>query len=98
MTGLVQLRETIEMVKQTQLNPDLEILGVLCTFSDHTNVSKDVENHLRQYFGDLVFATTIPKNVRLEEAHSNHTHIFEYAPGSAGAKAYKALVKEIISK
>ena len=47
LTGLVQLQETIEMVKQTQLNPDLEILGVVCTFADHTNVSRDVENQLR---------------------------------------------------
>lgn len=98
LTGLVQLRETIDMVQQTQLNPSLDILGVLCTFSDRTNVSKDVENQLREYFGDLVFNTVIPKNVSLEEAHSNHTHIFEYAPNSAGAHAYKALVKEVIKR
>ena len=98
LTGLVQLQETIEMVKQTQLNPALDILGVVCTFSDHTNVSKDVENQLRHYFGKLVFDTSIPKNVSLEEAHSNHTHIFEYAPKSAGARAYKELVKEVISR
>lgn len=98
LTGLVQLRETIDMVQQTQLNPSLDILGVLCTFSDRTNVSKDVENQLREYFGDLVFNTVIPKNVSLEEAHSNHTHIFEYAPNSAGARAYKALVKEVIKR
>lgn len=98
MTGLVQLQETIAMVKQTQLNSDLEILGVLCTFSDHTNVSKDVEKDLRKYFGDLVFETVIPKNVSLEEAHSNHTHIFEYAPNSAGARAYKELVKEVMKR
>jgi chromosome partitioning protein len=98
LTGLVQLQETIDMVKQTQLNPDLGILGVLCTFSDHTNVSKDVENQLREYFGDLVFKTTIPKNVSLEEAHSNYTHVFEYAPNSSGARAYKSLVKEVIAR
>jgi chromosome partitioning protein len=98
LTGLVQLQETIDMVKQTQLNPKLDILGVLCTFADHTNVSKDVENELRQYFGDLVFKTIISKNVSLEEAHSNYTHIFDYAPTSAGAKAYKKLVKEVIER
>ena len=69
---------------------------MLCTFSDHTNVSKDVEKQLREYFGKLVFKTVIPKNVSLEEAHSNHTHIFDYAPKSAGAQAYKELVKEVI--
>ncbi len=96
MTGLVQLQETVEMVKQNQLNPALEIMGVLCTFVDNTNVSKDVNNKLREHFGDLVFNTAIPKNVSLEEAHSRHTHIFEYAPNSAGAKAYKELVKEVL--
>lgn len=98
LTGLVQLQETIDMVKQQQLNPDLEILGVLCTFSEHTNVSKDVESQLREYFGDLVFETVIPKNVSVEEAHSNHTHVFEHAPNSAGAQAYKALVQEVIKR
>ena len=86
------------MVRQTQLNPSLEITGVLCTFSDRTNVSRDVEEQLRQYFDGLVFETTIPKNISLEEAHSNHTHIFDYAPSSAGARAYKALVKEVLAR
>jgi len=76
LTGLVQLQETIQMVKQTMLNQDLEILGVLCTFYERTNVSRDVEKQLRDYFGDQVFKTSIPKNVSLDEAHSNHTHIF----------------------
>jgi chromosome partitioning protein len=98
MTGIVQLKETIDMVRQTQLNPKLDILGVLCTFSDRTNVSKDVEKQLREYFGDLMFNTVIPKNVSLEEAHSRYTHIFDYAPNSAGAKAYKKLVKEVIER
>jgi chromosome partitioning protein len=98
MTGLVQLQETIEMVKSNQLNPNLEIMGVLCTFTDNTNVSRDVNNQLRAHFGGLVFETSIPKNVSLEEAHSRHTHIFEHAPNSAGARAYKELVKEVLSR
>ena len=95
LTGLVQLQETIDKVRQTQLNSTLGILGVLCTFSDRTNVSRDVETQLREYFGNLVFKTVIPKNISLEEAHSNHTHIFDYSPNSAGALAYKELVKEV---
>ena len=98
LTGLVQLQESIDMVKQTRLNPSLDVLGVLCTFSDRTNVSRDVEYQLREYFGDIVFDTVIPKNVSLEEAHSNHTHIFKYAPNSAGARAYKSLVKEVVAR
>ena len=98
LTGLVQLQETIQMVKQTKLNQDLEILGVLCTFYERTNVSRDVEKQLRDYFGDQVFTTTIPKNVSLEEAHSNHTHIFSYAPRSLGAEAYKKIIREVLER
>lgn len=98
LTGLVQLQETISMVKQTQLNTQLEILGVLCTFTESTNVSRDVEGQLRQHFGDLVFQTTIPKNVSLEEAHSRHTHVFDAAPKSSGSAAYQALVQEVIAR
>jgi chromosome partitioning protein len=98
MTGLVQLQESIAMVKQNQLNPSLEIMGILCTFTDQTNVSRDVNTKLREHFGDLVFNTSIPKNVSLEEAHSRHTHIFAHAPTSAGARAYRNLVKEVLSR
>lgn len=98
LTGLVQLQETINRIRQTQLNPSLGIVGVLCTFSDRTNVSQDVEKQLRLHFGNLVFRTRIPKNVSLEEAHSNHTHVFDYAPNSAGAAAYKSLVKEVLGR
>src|SRR5258708_19959077 len=81
LTGLVQLQETIGMVKDTaQLNPNLEIMGVVCTFTDHTNVSRDVEKQLRDFFGPRVFKTVIPKNIALEEAHSRHTHVFAH-PG-----------------
>jgi chromosome partitioning protein len=97
LTGLVQLQETIGMVRD-RLNPALNILGVLCTFSEQTNVSKDVESQLRRHFSHQVFETTIPKNVSLEEAHSHHSHILEYAPTSSGAKAYKELVKEVIAR
>ena len=82
LTGLVQLIETINMVKETDLNPDLQMLGVLCTFTDTTNVSGDVQAQVRQYFPGQVFETTIPRNVSLEEAHSNHTHVFGHAPTS----------------
>lgn len=98
LTGLDQLKETMGMVRQTRLNPDLKILGVLCTFCEDTIVSRDVERQLRAYFGGLVFQSTIPKNVRLEEAHSNHTDIFNFAPKSTGARAYAALVQEVITR
>ena len=98
LTGLVQLQETMGMIRQTQLNPDLDILGVLHTKTDHTNVSKDVDRQLREHFGELVFETAIPRNVSLEEAHSRYTHIFDYAPNSSGAQAYKALAQEVAER
>jgi len=99
LTGLVQLQETIGMVKDTaKLNPNLSILGVLCTFADHTNVSRDVEKQLREFFQKLVFQTVIPKNISLEEAHSRHTHVFDHAPRSVGAIAYREFVKEVIAR
>lgn len=98
LTGLVQLQETMGMIRQTQLNPDLDILGVLHTKTDHTNVSKDVDRQLREHFGELVFETAIPRNVSLEEAHSRYTHIFDYAPNSTGAQAYKALAQEVAER
>ena len=98
LSGLVQLLETVEMIKQTKLNPALDIIGVLCTFSERTNVSYDVEQQLRAHFGQLVFDTVIPKNISLEEAHSNHSHVFAHAPTSAGARAYRALVKEVMAR
>ena len=98
LTGLAQLQETMGMIRQTQLNPDLEILGVLHTKTDHTNVSKDVDRQLREHFGDLVFDTDIPRNVSLEEAHSRYTHIFDYAPHSTGAQAYEALAQEVAER
>lgn len=98
LTGLVQLQETLSLVQQNQLNPALSVLGVLCTFTENTNVSRDVRSRLSQHFGELVFKTDIPKNVSLEEAHSNHKDVFNFAPRSAGAIAYKALVKEVLSR
>lgn len=98
LSGLVQLQETIQMVRQRELNPELEILGVLCTFAERNNVSKDVEKHLREFFGSQVFRATIPKNVSLEEAHSRHTHVFDYAPKSLGAVAYREVVREVLAR
>lgn len=96
--GLAQLNETINMVRERDLNPRLEIMGVLCTFTEQTNVSKDVQQQLRQYFPQQVFETVIPKNISLEEAHSHHTHVFQHAPNSKGAEAYMSLVKEILAR
>lgn len=96
--GLSQLMTTVSLVRE-QLNPDLEIAGILLTMFDHrTNLSNDVANEIRKHFPDQVFTTYIPRNVRLSEAPSHGSTIFELDPRSTGAEAYANLGKEVIAK
>lgn len=95
--GIVQLERTIDKVCK-HLGSRVSLVGVLCTMFDNTNVAKDAVNAVRQRFGNLAFNTVIPKNVKLEEAHSRAQHIFSYAPESTGAQAYQALVQEVLNR
>lgn len=95
--GIVQLENTIEKIRK-HLGSQVSIAGVLCTMFDNTNVAKDAVNAIRQRFGDLAFTTVIPKNVKVEEAHSRIQHIFSYAPESTGAQAYQAFVQEVLNR
>lgn len=96
--GLQMLQSTIDDVRQF-LNADaLKIAGLLVTFADQTNVARDVEALLRSRFGELVYRTTIPRNVKLEEAHSRRASIFDYDPTAAGALAYDQFVDEVIQR
>jgi len=98
LTGIKKLLQTIQKV-QTMLNrPDLKIGGVLCTFQDHTLISRDTLTQVKEYFGDQVFTTLIPRNVSLEEAHSRTMSVFAFAPQSAGAQAYANLVQEVLDR
>lgn len=93
--GVSSLMETINFVKQT-FNPNLELLGVFLTMYDvRTKLSQTVEEEARKFFGDLVFKTIIPRNIRLSEAPSFAVPISIYDPKSIGAKAYNALAKEV---
>ncbi len=94
--GLGQLLETIELV-QGNLKPELNILGVVITMFDKRNkLSGEVAKELKQYFGDKVFSTVIPRNVRLAEAPSYGKSILHYDQRSKGARAYEKLAKEIM--
>lgn len=96
--GLGQLMSVVQRVRET-LNPKLEILGVVVTMYDaRTSLSEQVASELRKYFGDKVFKTVIPRNVRLAEAPSFGVPISEHDKWSKGARAYKALTKELIDK
>ena len=96
--GLSQLMDTINIVTK-KLNPDLEILGVVLTmFNMRTQLSRQVKEETDKYFGKKVFKTVIPRNVRLAEAPSHGLAICDYDKNSKGAKAYEALVKEVIKR
>ena len=94
--GVTELFETLSRLKR-ELNPDLEIEGLLLTmYDERTNLSTAVANDLRQFYGDQVLKTVIPRNVRLAEAPSYGKPIFLYDPRSRGAESYFELAKEIL--
>ena len=94
--GLSQLLQTIKRIKHS-LNPDLNIAGILLTMFDRrTNLSHQVAEDAARYFKDLVFKTTVPRNVRLGEAPSFGKPIILYDATSIGAVSYLALAKEIL--
>jgi chromosome partitioning protein len=96
--GISELLDTIERIRQS-LNPSLEIEGVLLTmFDERTNLAQQVTAELRRFFGEKVFGTTIPRNVRLAEAPSHGKPVLLYDPKSRGAESYAQLAKEIIGK
>jgi len=98
LNGLSQLERTIELVRERLDRRDLRITGVLCTFYDLTNVARDVHTILQQRYGERAFKTLIPKNVKVEEAHSRSRSVFDYAPRSSGAQAYNRFVEEVMSR
>jgi chromosome partitioning protein len=96
--GLSDLIDTINRTKEN-FNPTLEIKGILLTmFDERTNLSKQVEEEIRNYFKTKVYRSIIPRNIRLSEAPSFGQPIQLYAIKSAGSKAYMALAKELLSK
>jgi chromosome partitioning protein len=93
--GLGQLLNTIQAVRGST-NPGLSLLGIVLTMFDKRNsLSEQVQAEVRNYFGDKLFAAVIPRNVRLAEAPSYGRTIYEHDRWSKGARAYKALAREI---
>jgi chromosome partitioning protein len=96
--GISQLKETIDQIKAT-LNPALEIQGVVLTMHDaRTALSREVANEVRQFFGAKVYATTIPRNIKVAEAPSHGKPILLYDYECAGSQAYIGLAREIIDR
>ena len=93
--GLADLMTTLRLIKK-RINPNLEIFGVLLTMYDgRTNFSNQVAQEVRKHFPGKVFATVIPRNVRLAEAPSHGLPVTSYDKSSRGAVAYKAVTEEI---
>ena len=98
MEGLSQLLNTIRLI-QRQLNKDLEIEGVLITmFDGRLNLSRQVAEEVRAYFGDKVYETAIQRNVRLSESPSYGKPIILYDVQSIGSQNYMSLVSEVLAR
>jgi chromosome partitioning protein len=96
--GVGQLMNTLSLVRK-RLNPGLEVLGVVLTMLDgRTNLGIQVVDEVKKHFRNRVFATVVPRNVRLSEAPSHGLPIHLYDPRCAGAEAYRALAQELIER
>jgi chromosome partitioning protein len=94
--GVTELMDTLIRIRRSH-NPRLAVEGILLTmFDDRTNLSHQVRDDLRDFFGEQVFNTVIPRNVRLAEAPSFGKPIFLYDPECKGASSYLDLAKEVI--
>ena len=94
--GISELMDTIDRVRKAFQHP-LQVEGILLTmFDDRTNLTRQVASDLKEFFGDDVFQTVIPRSVRLAEAPSFGKPILSYDPRSKGAESYIKLAKEIL--
>ena len=96
--GVQQLTDTISVVKE-RWNPRLEILGVLLTMYDRRyGVTRAVDDDVRATFGDIVFKTVVPRNVRVSEAPSHGLPAMFYDFNSTGAQAYRCVATEVVQR
>jgi chromosome partitioning protein len=96
--GISELVSTVRRV-QGGLNPQLVIAGIVLTmYDDRTNLSKEGAEEIHRHFGDRVYDTVIPRNIRLAEAPSHGLPIFQYDIKSRGAEAYLALAREFLRR
>jgi chromosome partitioning protein len=96
--GLARLFETVELIRG-ELNPRLEVAGILLTMVDlRNNLAQQVAQEARTHFPELVFETTIPRNVRLSEAPSHGKPILLYDIHSKGALGYLDMARELVRR
>jgi chromosome partitioning protein len=96
--GISELISTLDRVAQA-FNPELGLEGVLLTmYDDRTNLSQQVTANLKEFFGEKMFQTTIPRNIRVAEAPSHGLPVATYDPRSRGAEAYRELARELMER
>jgi chromosome partitioning protein len=97
--GVSQLVNTVRLIRKQELNPTLDIDGVLLTMKDsRSRLTEQVENEILKFFGKKVFKTKIPRNIRLAEAPSHGQPITVYDRRCSGAVAYEQLTKEFLDR
>jgi chromosome partitioning protein len=97
LAGLGRLQESVGQVRRFLDNKALRIAGLVLTRTHANRATKDIAGQLREAYGDLVYQTTIPHSVRVEEAHARNLTVLEFSPRSAPALAYNHLVTEVLS-
>lgn len=99
LSGINQLIGVIQLIKENELNPDLEILGVVLAMVDsRTNISKEMYQTLEEIFGDKVFKTQIHQNVKVPESQKSQQPLNFFAKDNRGNLEYKELTKELIKR
>ena len=97
MEGLTQMIEVIRDVMQSDEPTQLEFSGILLTMYDHVyQLTKEVDEEVREFFGDIVFETVIPRDVSVAESASHGLSVLDYAPRSSGSRGYVELGMEIL--
>jgi chromosome partitioning protein len=97
--GLSKIVHVVQQIRDCGANPDLLLEGIVMTmFDSRANLGHQVVNDVRNYFGEVVYNTVIPRTVRLGEAPSYGKSIIEYDPSGRGAQAYMALADEFIAR
>jgi chromosome partitioning protein len=96
--GVSQLINTVRLIKREELNPNIDIEGVLATMMVRSSLTEQVNAEILKFFGKKVFQTKIPRNVRLAEAPSHGKPICLYDPKCPGAKAYRELALEFLKR
>ena len=96
-TGLTMINHFVDLVRR-KINPDIRICGILLTRWENSNLSKKIEEKLRNSIGELVFNTKIRKNIRLAEAPLESQNILDYDKKSNGAKDYQTFTEEFLSR